>query len=105
MITSLRFGHLPKASVSDAFEVFPSSFIFWKTGLSLSCIRIHMETTSNAIETRNGTRQPHTAKASSPTSMRTPITTSSAANRPRVAVVWMKLVYSPRLWLGACSAT
>jgi hypothetical protein len=34
-----------------------------------------------------------------------PMTTSKAANRPSVAVVWMKLVNSPRLPSGACSAT
>ena len=37
-------------------------------------------------------RQPQAANASSPIPVRTPMTTSSAANRPSVAVVWMKLV-------------
>ena len=91
-MTIRRLPHLAKASVNGAFEALPSSFIFWNTGLSASCMRIHIDTPSRTIETRNGTRQPHSAKAVSPIHVRTPITTSSAANRPSVAVVWMKLV-------------
>jgi hypothetical protein len=81
-----------KASVSGAFDVVPSSFIFWNTGLSSSCIRIHSDTARSTIEIRNGTRQPQSLNASSPSQVRVPITTSSAANSPSVAVVWMKLV-------------
>ena len=83
---------MPNASVSGALEVFPSAFIFWNTGLSLICRRIHIDTASSTIEIRNGTRHPQLAKASSPTAKRVPITISSAANSPKVAVVWMKLV-------------
>ena len=39
-----------------------------------------------------GTRHPQSAKAASPIDVRTPMTSSSAPNRPAVAVVWMKLV-------------
>ena len=80
-------AHLPKASDNGAFEVVPSSFIFWKTGLSANCIRIHMDTASRMIDSRNGRRHPHSPKLSSPIPVRRPITTSSAANRPNVAVV------------------
>ena len=105
MITHLRLPQRPKASVSGAFDVVPSSFIFWKTGLSLSCMRIHSDTPSRMIEIRKGMRQPQSAKASSPISVRMVMTTPSAANSPSVAVVWMKLVNSPRFPSGACSAT
>ncbi len=75
------------------------------TGLSARLSRIHIETARRMIETRNGTRQPHAANAVSPIAVRVPMTTSSAANSPSVAVVWMKLVNSPRLFGGANSAT
>ena len=44
---------------------------------------------SSRIETRNGMRQPQSAKASSPIAVRTPRITSSDRNRPSVAVVWI----------------
>ena len=53
-----------KPRVSGAFELLPSSFIFWKAGRSRrSCSRIQIEMPSRKIETRNGMRQPQAAKA------------------------------------------
>ena len=65
-------------------------------GFPRACMRIHSETSSNSSESRNGTRHPHALNASSPMAVRVPMTTSSAANKPRVAVVWIQLVYRPR---------
>jgi hypothetical protein len=44
---------------------------------------------NNAIDTRNGMRQPQSAKASSPVMVRTPRMTIRLRNRPSVAVVWI----------------
>ena len=63
---SCRFFHWPNDSVSGAFEVLPSSFIFLKAGDSFRLSRIHTETPSRRIETRNGMRQPQSVKAASP---------------------------------------
>ena len=90
--TSFRFARLAKASVSGFFEVVPSSTIFWKTGLSFSFSRIHMETARRTAETRKGIRQPQALKASSPTWVRTRMITIRDRKRPRVAVVWIQLV-------------
>ena len=105
MITHLRFSQRPKASVNGAFDVVPSAFICLKTGLSSNWRRIHKDTPSRITEIRNGMRQPQSANAASPIVERIAMTTPSAANRPSVAVVWMKLVKRPRLPSGACSAT
>ena len=88
-ITIFRFFHWPKDSVSGAFDVLPSAFIFWKAGDSVSDSRIQTEMASSRIETRNGMRQPQSAKSSSPMPSRTPRMTSSDRNRPSVAVVWI----------------
>ena len=88
-ITIFRFFHWPNDSVSGAFEVLPSAFIFLKAGDSFIDRRIHTLTASRAIETRNGTRQPQSAKASSPIQVRVPRITSSDRNSPSVAVVWI----------------
>ena len=103
--TILRLIQRPNASWSGAFDVVPRFFMLTNTGLSASCIRIHREMPSNRRDTRNGMRQPQALKASSPTYVRVPMTTRSAANRPRVAVVCIQLVKKPRLPAGACSAT
>ena len=50
-------------------------------------------------------RQPQSAKAASPISVRVPRITISDRNRPSVAVVWIHEVNAPRLPCGACSAT
>ena len=81
--------HLPKASLSGAFECVPSSFILRKAGDSLSCRRIQSDTPSSTTETKNGTRQPQAAKLASPTAVRVKRMTSSDRNRPSVAVVWI----------------
>src|SRR3954470_18857165 len=57
-ITILALLQLAKASVSGAFELLPSSFIFWNTGDSLRRSRIQTEMPSRKTETRNGIRQP-----------------------------------------------
>ena len=88
-MATFAFFHWPKASVSGALECVPSSFIFWNAGDSASCIRIHTETPSRKMETRNGTRQPHSAKAAGDMTQRSPRMTSNEANRPAVAVVWI----------------
>ena len=64
--TSFRFGQLANASVRGAFDVVPSAFICRNTGLSSSCIRIHIETARRISESRKGRRQPQAANASSP---------------------------------------
>src|SRR5437763_9967296 len=96
-ITIFRFFQRPNDSVSGAFEVLPSSFIFLKAGDSFIDRRIHTLTPSRKIETRNGTRQPQSANEASPSHVRVPRITSSDRNRPSVAVVWIHDVYAPRL--------
>ena len=49
--------------VSGAFELLPSSFIFWNTGDSFSRSRIHTEMPSSRTDTRNGMRQPQAANS------------------------------------------
>ena len=66
MITIFKLLHWPNASDSGAFEVVPGFFILRNTGLSDSCMRIHRETASRTMETRNGMRQPQALNASSP---------------------------------------
>jgi len=87
--TIFRFFHWPKDSDSGALEVLPSSFIFLKAGDSFIDRRIHTLTASRAIDKMNGTRQPQSAKASSPRKVRVPRITISDRNRPSVAVVWI----------------
>jgi hypothetical protein len=45
---------------------------------------------SRTIDTRNGIRQPQSAKAASPIAVRVPRITISDRNRPSVAVVWIQ---------------
>jgi hypothetical protein len=85
--TIFRLPQRAKDSVSGAFEPLPSAFICWNSGVSLSLSRIQTETASRMTETRNGMRQPQSAKASSPIQVRTPRMTRSERNRPKVAVV------------------
>ena len=91
-MTILALLQLAKASVSGAFELLPSSFIFWKIGNSLRRSRIQTEIPSRKIDTRNGTRHPQAAKSASPMVVRVNRITSSDRNRPSVAVVWMNEV-------------
>ncbi|MNE91414.1 hypothetical protein D3C80_1890220 [compost metagenome] len=56
-----------KLSFRGVVEPLPSAFMRLNEGLSASFRRIHSETPSSRIETRKGTRQPHSRKASSPT--------------------------------------
>ena len=88
----MRFFHWPKDSDSGALEVLPSAFIFWKAGDSDSDRRIHTDTASSRMDTRNGMRQPQSLKAGSPMMVRVPRITSSDRNRPSVAVVWIQEV-------------
>src|SRR5260370_17905998 len=88
----LALLQLAKASVNGAFEVLPSSFIFWNTGDSFRRRRIQTETPSKTTETRNGMRQPQAANSGSPSAERVNRITSSDRNRPSVAVVWMNEV-------------
>ena len=87
--TIFRLRHWPNDSDSGAFEVLPSDFILRKAGDSFIDRRIHTLIASSAIETMNGTRQPQSAKASSPSEVLTPMITSSDRNSPSVAVVWI----------------
>ncbi|MNS73252.1 hypothetical protein D3C72_1066870 [compost metagenome] len=59
----------------------------WKAGDSDKVMRIHTDTPSRTIDTRNGMRQPQSLKAGSPIAVRVPRITSSDMNRPSVAVV------------------
>ena len=55
-----------KLSVIGALEVLPSAFICWNSGDSCSCMRIHTDTPSSTIDSRNGMRQPQASNASVP---------------------------------------
>ena len=57
-MTILALLQSAKASVSGAFELLPSSFIFWNTGDSLRRSRIQTEMPSSTTDTRNGILQP-----------------------------------------------
>ena len=85
--TIFKLDQRPNASASGDLEVVPSRFMLVNTGLSPSCMRIHSDTISSSSESRNGMRQPHALKASSPIAVRVPITMSSETNNPSVAVV------------------
>jgi hypothetical protein len=50
------------------------------------------EKTTRTADSRNGTRQPHVANASSPSSVRQATTTRIESRKPAVAVVCRKLV-------------
>ena len=65
---------------------------------------MYTETTSRMIETRNGIRQPQVSN-DPPRSERREENHQQAEESPSVAVVWIQLVYRPRLPGGACSAT
>src|SRR5690606_32883072 len=104
-MTIFRFFQRPKDSLNGAFDVLPSDFIFMKAGDSDIDMRIQTEMASRKTDSRNGMRQPQSAKASSPTALRAPRITNSDMNRPIVAVVWIHDVNAPRLPCGACSAT
>jgi len=54
--------------------------------------RMYTDTPSRRMETRKGTRQPQSANASSPMTVRVPRITISDRNRPSVAVVWIQAV-------------
>ena len=103
--TRLRLSQRPNASRSGAVQTSPSSLSFAKAGLSDSLKRSQTEMISSTTETRNGMRQPHSRKASSPTDLRVPRMTSSPAIRPSEAVIWIQPVVSPRRLFSACSAT
>src|ERR1700686_2472545 len=90
--TILALHQLAKASVSGAFELLPSSFIFWNTGDSFSRSRIQTEIASRTTDTRKGIRQPQAAKSASPIAVRVNRITKSDRNRPSVAVVGMNEV-------------
>ena len=79
-------------SASGALEPFPSSIIFWKTGISFSGSRIQTEINSSSREMANGMRQPAAANAVSPICSRVAKTTARLMNSPKVAVVWIQLV-------------
>ena len=78
--------------MSGAFEPLPSRFMRWNTGDSLSLRRMYTENTSRISDTRNGRRQPQSAKVEASMVRRAPPITRSARKKPSVAVVWMKLV-------------
>src|SRR3981189_2258382 len=88
-MTILALLQLAKASVSGAFELLPSSFIFWKIGDSFRRNRIQTETPSSSTDTKNGMRQPQAANSGSPSAVRVNRIPSSDRNRPSGAVVGM----------------
>ncbi len=61
--------------------------------------------TSRMIERMKGIRQPHLWKSAGAITYRQIQMTTSARNRPTVAVVWIQAVCPPRFSSGACSAT
>ena len=91
------------SSLGTVFEWY--DFYLYGTLAVIIDRRIQTLIASKITETRNGTRQPHSAKAASPISVRVPRITSSDRNRPIVAVVWIHEVNRPRLPCGECSAT
>ena len=103
--TRLRLGHSAKLSRSGALVNSPLAFKAAKAGLSDNLTRIQTDTASSSTETRNGTRQPQSRKAGSPTAVRVPRMTSNPAMRPSEAVTWIQPVSAPRRRSGACSAT
>jgi hypothetical protein len=88
-MTIFRFFHWPKDSDSGALEVLPSAFILANAGDSFIDRRIHTEMASSRMDTMNGTRQPQSANAASPMTVRVPRMTIRLRNRPSVAVVWI----------------
>ena len=90
--TTLSFPQLPKASVSGAREERPACLMRRNAGDSLSCSRIHTLIASSTTESRNGMRQPQSAKRASPRASRVPTIMSSARSRPMVAVPWIQPV-------------
>src|SRR5438067_1288451 len=100
-MTIFRLLHVPNASVSGAFDSLPSDFILRNAGDSFSDSRIQTDTASSTIDTPNGMRQPQSANTVSPSVLRVIRMTTSDSRRPTVAVVWIQLVYAPRLPCGA----
>src|SRR2546425_983466 len=96
-ITQRRLYGLRKLSLIGFIEVVLVSFNRWNRGDSLSKSRIYSEMATRKIEIRNGIRHPKEKKASSPNDWRVIKITASDRNRPNVAVVWIQLVYRPRL--------
>ena len=90
--TCLRLVRSAKASRNGALERLPSSFSAVKAGLSASLVRSQIEIASSTADSRNGTRQPQAANASSPSRVRVRRITPSAAISPKAAEDWIQLV-------------
>jgi hypothetical protein len=90
--TRLKWIQCVNASLSGCADVMPVDLMCWKMGDSFILRRMYSDTTTSAIEMRNGRRQPHARKASADIAFWTRRMTASDTNRPRVAVIWMKLV-------------
>ena len=83
---------LARVSRTGAFDAVPLFFIVTNSGDSCSLSRSWTEKTTSTADSRNGTRQPHVANASSPSSVRQATTTRIESRKPAVAVVCRKLV-------------
>ena len=83
----------------------PSDLSRVNSGVSCSRSRMMSASTTRTDERMNGIRQPYSRNAASPSVIRKNAMTARASTRPTVAVVWIQLVYLPRSWSGACSAT
>src|SRR3984957_3510229 len=90
--TPFRLPQEPKLSRSGDFAVPPASFILWKTGDSSSLRRMYTDTASRRIDVRNGIRQPHDLKGSSPKVIRKVRITTRESSNPIVDVVCNQLV-------------
>src|SRR5471032_789182 len=94
-----RFLQRRNASDSGVRDVRPDTCSCRKAGDSSSLSLIQIEMMSSPSETRNGTRQPQSAKASSPRTVRKIRMMLSARNRPTVAATWIHPVAAPRFLL------
>lgn len=81
-----------KACASGAAGTVPLRCMRRKTGLSVSRNLSRTDTASGRIESRKGIRQPHAAKASSPSALRSPRISSSVTTKAAVMVPCRKLV-------------
>jgi hypothetical protein len=75
-----------------AAEAMPELLICVKMGDSFICSRMYKEISTRINEARNGIRQPQSLNACSLIWLCVPRITAMETNRPRVAVIWIKLV-------------
>ena len=89
-----RVARTPRATARPSDPPSPSAARTPGSRRALS--RTHSEIASSPAEARNGRRHPQAANAASPTVARAASVTSSAAQSPTAAEVWIQLVAKPR---------